>query len=106
MKKERKIISCQSVQGLQGMAAKIKSKLNPTRKSKRRLKKVDKHTNQNLKMDWVKTVKRAKDREKEIITKKVHKEKEKNGKVSFLKDITMNIFLLHFENMIFGLYQL
>ena len=60
------------------MAAKIKSKLNLTRKSKRRLKKVDKHSNPNLKMDWVKTVKRAKEREREIITKKVHKEKEKN----------------------------
>ena len=62
------------------MAAKIKSKLNPTRKSKRRLKKVDKHTNQNLKMDWVKTVKRAKDREKEIITKKSTRKRKKMEK--------------------------
>ena len=74
------------------MAAKIKSKLNPTRKSKRRLKKVDKHTNQNHKMDWVKTVKRAKDIEREIITKKMHKEKEKKLKSFILEGYTHEHF--------------
>ena len=48
------------------MAPPSKSKLNPTRKSKRNVKKVDKQSHQNLKMDWMKMVEqRAKKRKRD-----------------------------------------
>ena len=44
----------QIIPGLKGMAPGNKSKSIPKRKSKRIMKKVNKQSNQNLKMDWVK----------------------------------------------------
>ena len=48
------------------MAPQSKSKSNPSRISKRNVKKVDKQSHQNLKMDWMKMVEqRAKKRKRD-----------------------------------------